>query len=832
MNSGVQSQLNMRQLFDKLYFAQTEENVDKIINTHPDFFKPENWDPLGGNENNFGVIENQQSAPIAALIEKITNSIDAVLMKKCLEAGLDPKSSQAPQSMEEARTIFFPDHRGWDLATSRNQQAESIQVLADGPKRNTSLIIYDDGEGQHPEDFEDTFLSLLRGNKNEIHFVQGKYNMGGSGAIVFCGKKRYQLIASKCFDNTGEFGFTLIREHPLSKAEEGVKKNTWYEYLKIDGKIPAFQTDQQDLKLFNKKFTTGTIIKLYSYDLPSGISDISRDLNQSINEYLFEPVLPVYTIEKKERYPKSSLRRGLYGLKRRLEQEDNKYVDGEPFSEEFDDALFGKMKVTCYVFKTKIDDRSVKETKETIQREFFKNNMSVLFSVNGQVHGHYTSEFITRSLKLNLLKEHLLIHVDCTNMEYDFRKELFMASRDRLKDGEETRALRKFLADKLGAKNGRLAEIQKRRKDSIAVESEDAKDLLKSFAQNFSRNTELLKLLEQTLNLDLPPKGKQKGSTNNSTKKKQRKKEQQPFNPQRFPAFFKRRAQGKKDKEVVAIPLGGEKTILFDTDVENNYFDRVEEPGELNIAILDFKTNDTEGGDAPGKVDQIEDVFNARKSSPQEGTIKIHLNPKKEMSVGDEARIKVSLNDPSGSFFEEAFWVKVSEPKAPPQPSPKPKEKEVPTLGLPNMIFVYQEEKPERDGITWEKLGNETGQEIGFATVMYPMASGEKLESVYINMDSAVLKNFKGKTRNASQEQLEIADKRYIASVYSHTLFLYSITKARKYEIVQEENGTDSNNNASSDVELGAYLKDLFDSYYAEFLLNFGFDDIMQLLED
>ena len=63
-----------------------------------------------------------------------------------------------------------------------------------------------------------------------------------------------------------------------------------------------------------------------------------------------------------------------------------------------------------------------------------------------------------------------------------------MASRDRLKDGEETRALRRFLADKLGAKDGRLWEIQKRRKDSIAVESEDAKDLLKSFAQNFSRN--------------------------------------------------------------------------------------------------------------------------------------------------------------------------------------------------------------------------------------------------------------------------------------------------------------------------------------------------------
>ena len=821
MNSFAQSQLNMRQLFNRLHFVQTEDEVDKIINAYPDLFTHQNWYPLGGNENNFGVIENQQSAPIAALIEKITNSIDAVLMKKCLEAGINPKSNLAPRSMEEARTNFFLNHRDWDLATLRNQQAESIQILADGPRGKTSLIIYDDGEGQHPEEFENTLLSLLRGNKNEIHFVQGKYNMGGSGAIVFCGKKRYQLIGSKRYDNTGEFGFTLIREHPLSKSEESVKKNTWYEYLKIDGKIPAFQADRQNLSLYNRPFTTGTIIKLYSYDLPSGISDISRDLNQSINEYLFEPVLPVYTIEKEERYPKSSLRRGLYGLKRRLEQEDNKYVEGEPFSEDFDDTLFGKMKVTCYVFRTKIDDRSVKETKETIQREFFKNRMSVLFSINGQVHGHYTSEFITRSLKLNLLKEHLLIHADCTNMEYDFRKELFMASRDRLKDGEETRALRKFLAGKLGDKNGRLWEIQKRRKDSIVVESEGAKDLLKSFAQNFSRNEELLKLLEQTLNLDLPPKGNNKRDTNNSTKKKQ-----EPFNPQRFPALFKRRVPGKSDKEVVTIPLGVEKTIFFDTDVENNYFDRIEDPGELKIAILDFKTNETEGGNAQGKVDRIEDVFNARKSSPQNGTIKIHLSPKKEVSVGDEAKIKVSLEGPTGEF-EDIFWVKVSEPKAPSELSPKPEKKEIPTLGLPDLIFAYREKRPERNGeLTWEQVEEATSEEMDHATVMYPMVNGEKLERVYINMDSTVLKNFRAKTRNANQEQLERANQKYIASVYSHTLFLYSITKAHKYEIVQAENGMDS------DVELGTYLKDLFDSYYAEFILNFGADEIMQLIGD
>ena len=97
----------MRQLFSILYFAPTEDGVEKVIRNFPDVFKQENWYPLGGDENTFGVIENQQSNPIAALIEKITNSIDAVLMKKCLEAGIDPKSEKAPKSMEEARAKFL-----------------------------------------------------------------------------------------------------------------------------------------------------------------------------------------------------------------------------------------------------------------------------------------------------------------------------------------------------------------------------------------------------------------------------------------------------------------------------------------------------------------------------------------------------------------------------------------------------------------------------------------------------------------------------------------------------------------------------------------------------
>lgn len=802
-----------KQIFEKLFHCHTEEELDTYLSNNTDIFHQANWHPLGANENNYGVIENQQASPIAALIEKITNSIDATLMRKCYEAGIDPKSADAPKSMEEARERFFPNYKNWDLTGPRKSQAKNIQILADGPKLNSSLTIYDNGEGQHPKDLENTFLSLLRGNKNEIHFVQGKYNMGGSGAIIFCGKKGYQLIASRRFDKSGDFGFTLIREHPLSKEEEGKKKNTWYEYLKIDNKIPSFKIDKLDLNLHETLFETGSIVKLYSYTLPEGSrSVISRDLNQSLNEFLFNPALPILTVDRKYRYPKDiNLERDLYGLQRRLEQSENKYIE-DYFSETYREEPFGIFKVTCYVFKSRIDGKNIKETKVAIQSEFFKNNMSVLFSLNGQVHGSYTYEFITRALKLNLLKHHLLIHVDCTNMEYNFRKELFMASRDRLKNGEETGRLRKFLASKLSDKNAPLAQIEKKRKDSISVDSKDTTEMLKSFSKNLPMDSEMMKLLSQTFKLE---QRKDKPEKKDTGKKKETE-EKEPFLPKRFPSFFKFKNAKKDGTNVINLPRGQDRSISFQTDVENHYFDRVEEPGDLKIALVSYnKKNESDGGDASPGIDNIEEIFNINHSSPRDGTIRLNINAKNAVQVGDELEMKVTLTG-AGEEFEELFLVKVADPEAPKVITAKKEEDE--SFGLPPFVLVYKEKNEGYQ--TWEEVEEGIGTDISFDTVMIPQVSDASLEKVVINMDSKVLKDFK--TKYKDQDQLEVAERKYISSVYFHTLFLYMITKNRNYGIVKHGEEQEET------VEVESYLQDIFSSHYSAFILNFGTNDLLQ----
>ncbi|SMD42429.1 hypothetical protein SAMN00777080_0979 [Aquiflexum balticum DSM 16537] len=793
-------------IFEKLFKAETEAFVDEIIVEYPDFFKNENWKHIGQIESNFSIIENQQSNPIAALVEKVTNSIDAILMKKCLEKGVNPKGLEAPKSMDDAISYFYGDSsKSWDLPTNRRKQAEEIQILADGPTKESAVIIYDNGEGQHPEDFESTFLSLVRGNKNEIQFVQGKYNMGGSGAIVFCGKKGYQLIASKRYDKTGKFGFTLVREHPLSKEEQTYKKNTWYEYLVIDGQIPSFEIDRFDLKLFNRSFETGTIIKLYSYQM-KGVSGFAQDLNQNLNEFLFKPVLPFFTIDTKERYPNNKvLELPAFGLQRRLEEE-NDYVD-EWFSETYSDKSFGKMKVTCYVFKAKRGDRTVKQTKDDIRRNFFKNGMSVLFSMNGQVHGHYTTEFITRSLKFNLLKDYLLINVDCSQLNFEFRKELFMASRDRLRQGDESNKLREILRSKLT--KSQLLEINKKRKDSIGLESEDTQELVKSFAKNLPKDGELFKLLQNTLKLE---DKKKVSKPHQSTPNKPNKVEKE-FKPERYPSFF-RLYNNKGTNQTFNVPIGGEKSLKFETDVEDHYFDRVEDPGDLQVSVLNVKRNKNEsnGGDQAGTTFEPGDVLNVVVSSPSKGTIKITFNPNTELHQGDEVEIKASLKGPGETFQDEIVFLKIVEPDQSAKAKVEEPKEDFDNLGLPELIKIHQKD--------WAGLNFE----MDHKTVVYPLAEGDKLEKLYINLDSSVFLNHRKKLTNS--EQIEIAQRKYLASVYFHALFLYMTTKNRGVIMQKTEEGE------NKDITVDEYIREVFDSFYSDFLLNFGMEQLLSALDD
>lgn len=66
---------------------------------------------------------------------------------------------------------------------------------ATGSKQRPCLSFYDAGDGQLPENFPNTFCSLVYGTdegsyKGAVPFVQGRFNMGGTGVLPFCGEDR------------------------------------------------------------------------------------------------------------------------------------------------------------------------------------------------------------------------------------------------------------------------------------------------------------------------------------------------------------------------------------------------------------------------------------------------------------------------------------------------------------------------------------------------------------------------------------------------------------------------------------------------------------------
>lgn len=804
----------MKDFFLRLLHAGTEDEVEAILKGEGLIDDPSRWTPYGDNESFYGVVENQQAHPVPALVEKIMNGIDAILEKKVVADGIDIRSDKAPGSIKEALDRYFPNNRNWDLGDLRRQQARELQIVASGPRRDTSLMIYDDGIGQAPEDFPRTFLSLLRGNKNDVHFVQGKYNMGGAGAIAFCGDLRYQLVASKRFDGRHPLGFTLLRRHPPKLAEAAHRKNTWYEYLVFDGKVPTVDIDELDVGLEGRKFKTGSLLKLYSYRLPEGArSIISRDLNLSLNEYLFEPALPFLTVDNNERYPDNRAPvTPVYGLKRRLEG-DAEMLESK-FSESSHTAEFGELTVTAYVFKA-LSRTSVKETKQYIQREYFKNNMAVLFSMNGQVQGSYTAEFITRALKMPLLKDYLLVHVDCTNLHLEVRNELFMASRDRLKSSDKAEALRKHLRDLLST--GTLKDIAKRRKASLAVGSEDAGQMLKDLTRNLPINDALTKILRQTFDLPVPKSGDAPKNTKEASDKVKREpRETAPFDPKRYPSTFKVKGgeAGGAWVKLFKLPHGGSRTISFATDVENDYFDRSDDPGRLSLAVM--RPGEASGGEGPSPEPAHNgDLVDIRRSNPSDGTIRIGLKASSELQVGDVIEIKATLSSPSGDLVETVL-VRVTDPdKKVEELKPQPE----PAMGIPELVLCSH------DGAngtkSWDDI-NAGGVEMDYATVVYPHVDEDKLSTIFINLDSTVLRDFKSGAR--SSEAHELAERRYVSTVYFHTLFLFATTKSRKYSMTRGEN------QAEEPIEIADYVSDLFSTSYAQFLLNFDTGELIDAL--
>lgn len=231
----------------RLMHADTGEEVIQILKTTGYWDDPTAWRLYGDDEGNYASAGNQSERSDFAFVEKLVNSIDSTLIGACYRLGIDPKSPEAPKTMHDAVALFYEDGfsneegagriAGW-TTKMRREAAKNITVAATGRvgRKNAilSLTVADKGEGQSPDMFPETFLSLGMGNKASIHFVQGLWNMGGTSALRFCGYHNLQLIisrrdpeASNPKNTSDEWGFSIVRRENPRKFE----RRSQYKFL-------------------------------------------------------------------------------------------------------------------------------------------------------------------------------------------------------------------------------------------------------------------------------------------------------------------------------------------------------------------------------------------------------------------------------------------------------------------------------------------------------------------------------------------------------------------------------------------------------------------------
>lgn len=149
---------------------------------------------------------------------------------------------------------------------------------------------------------------------------------------------------------------------------------------------------------------------------------------------------------------------------------------------------------------------------------------------------------------------------------------------------------------------------------------------------------------------------------------------------------------------------------------------------------------------------------------------------------------------------------------------------------MPEFIPVYKKGREETTSSQdWQTVEENTGEEFNYETVLFPYCNGEdKLEKIFINMDSHILKNFISKNGSKNEEQINVCKNKYISTVYFHTIFFYSILAKEKYGISKE----DSDKKSRKEIELQSFVKDFFETPYSEFLLTFGSENLITMLAD
>lgn len=623
----------------KLATSETEEDVICLLKNEGYWDNYACWKAFGDVKNNYSIIGNQQSDPEAALVEKIINSADACLIKECLVRGIDPESDKAPKTMEKAIKKFYNVSNGdfMELVGSkRSELAEEIILAATGKKTQLNLTLVDKGEGQTPKKIPETIMSLNRSNKIKIPFVQGKFNMGGTGVLPFCGENRFQLVISKrcpSIPNTTNdetfdcWSVSIVRREPPRNNE----KSSRYTYLTDEnGNLLTFKAESlpiipnyKSLGFMCDDMYYGTYFKFYDYEIKAK-STIVLGLNYHLSYLIPKAAHPVRIRECREDVVKEAKQRLaiFYGLSVRLSENSDKIENGFPVG----GALrVDGQKITYNVYAFKKSENNTLIGKDKI-----------LYTVNGQTHFSNDKRFFNQ-MKLDYVKDDVLIIVDCSELDAKHYEDSFMNSRDRMRINDFSEKVDEAIKNCV-RKDENLKRLNNKRHHEQTTkkveDNEQFKNVLQKVCNKFPVFAKILKNGEKISN----PFDNRK-SAGETTK----------YEGKLHPTYFNLKKGKNVDELVKEAPINSDFRVQFLTDAENGYFTRLKERGELEIYIEDLDLS----------------PMNYRLNLLN-GTATLTLSHPDNVSVGDEYKVHTKIVDDyceRAYLFESSFKVKVTEAK-------------------------------------------------------------------------------------------------------------------------------------------------------------------------
>lgn len=730
----------------KLLTAESEKTIQEILEGIPEMANSKNWQPLDNRETNFNVTSNQASDGGKALTELMTNMVDAVLMKHAYKHGIDPRGVEAPKTMYEAVDKLVRKMQGGKLVNLdpkdiwlRDFASKNLVIGVTGAKnKKEGLPCYtfaDNGEGQRPDDFPKTFLSLSEGNKRSIAFVQGKYNMGSSGVLGYCGRRWFKLIVSRRHDRKTGWGWTLMRKRP----GEGMPVAEYF--VMPDKSIPSFEDDalypfrKGDGNTYDGMYlSSGTIIKLFDYQIGARYLSF-RGAREALNENLVETILPFRLLDFRQTPDK---KRGgdraegidvrpFYGMEFLLLNSHNEGKTEEPPNSDDDsddsenDVAAERRIAVGSVQHPELGNITI--TAIALKREIpswlkLPNNNRVFHAVNGQVQFKQTRGYLT-DCGYPALKDRIVIIVDASHLTFPAHNDVWKGDREHTRNtivGElykeqvtatikESEALKKLQQDVA-------------REELDRAKTDEGNDLFQKLV-DADRNLAGL-LNNQDPVIRLPSAGGTNGNSAGSGEFKDGK---------YSPTFLK--LDDKTTSNPVEIPINRSRPVGGRTDAENGYLNRPDNTGRLNVS------------------DFVSSRFGIRPHLLN-GRLTVFLTPiNSAVKVGEVIPIRLELNDPSMALsIGDEFTVRiVDEESVTPKskkgkPSGKPKagdksDKEgggelAPTHGLPLYQLLTSDGRKigGQETSKWPDAYSESdggyAKDLGDGQVMY-----------YVNYDNA-----------------------------------------------------------------------------------------------